>query len=149
MARKRIGQLSWFDGAVGLAQKRRRDRLTEIAALLDWRPFEALLSEIHSSRRGEPSYPPLAMFKVLLLQRWYDLSDPAMEEALFDRLSFRRFAGLALEDDTPDHATIFRFREQLPRSLMQLGGASCRQRVGSEVSLTGVAGLLQKKIINI
>src|SRR3546814_21201226 len=59
--------------------------------------------------------PPLAMFKVLLLQRWYDLSDPAMEEALFDRLSFRRFAGLALEDDTPDHATIFRFREQLTR----------------------------------
>src|SRR3546814_14691263 len=55
------------------------------------------------------------MFKVLLLQRWYDLSDPAMEEALFDRLSFRRFAGLALEDDTPDHATIFRFREQLTR----------------------------------
>src|SRR3546814_17632610 len=55
------------------------------------------------------------MVKVLLLQRWYDLSDPAMEEALFDRLSFRRFAGLALEDDTPDHATIFRFREQLTR----------------------------------
>src|SRR3546814_9200494 len=100
MARKRIGQLSWVDGAVGWAQKRRRDRLTEIAALLDWRPFEALLSEIHSSRRGEPSYPPLAMFKVLLLQRWYDLSDPAMEEALFERLSFRRLAGLALEDDT-------------------------------------------------
>src|SRR3546814_17306329 len=63
MARKRIGQLSWVDGAVGWAQKRRRDRLTEIAALLDWRQFEALLSEIHSSRRGEPSYPPLAMFK--------------------------------------------------------------------------------------
>src|SRR3546814_20199068 len=92
MARKRIGQLSWVDGAVGWAQKRRRDRLTEIAALLDWRPFEALLSEIHSSRRGEPSYPPLAMFKMLLLPRWSDLSDPAMEEALFNRLSFRRFA---------------------------------------------------------
>src|SRR3546814_5368723 len=115
MARKRIGQLSWVDGAVGWAQKRRRDRLTEIAALLDWRPFEALLSEIHSSRRGEPSYPPLAMFKVLLLQRWYDLSDPEMEEALFDRLSFRRFAGLALGDDTPGHATTFRLREQLTR----------------------------------
>lgn len=115
MARKRIGQLSWVDGAVGRAQKRRRDRLTEIAALLDWRPFAGLLSAIHSSRRGEPSYPPLAMFKVLLLQRWYALSDPAMEEALFDRLSFRRFAGLALEDDTPDHTTIFRFREELAR----------------------------------
>jgi IS5 family transposase len=37
------------------------------------------------------------MFKVLLLQRWYDLSGPAMEEALADRLSFRRFVGLSLE----------------------------------------------------
>src|SRR3546814_7960572 len=75
MARKRIGQLGWGDAAISRRRKQRRDRLTEIAALLDWRPFEALLSEIHSSRRGEPSYPPLAMFKVLLLQRWYDLSD--------------------------------------------------------------------------
>lgn len=87
----------------------------EISGLLDWAPLERLLSPIHSSRRGEPSYPPLAMFKVLLLQRWYGLSDPAMEEALYDRLSFRRFVGLALEDDTPDHTTIFRFREQLAR----------------------------------
>src|SRR3546814_10937753 len=103
MARKRIGQLGWGDAAISRRRKQRRDRLTEIAALLDWRPFEALLSEIHSSRRGEPSYPPLAMFKVLLLQRWYDLSDPAMEAALFDRLSFRRFAGLALGDAPPAH----------------------------------------------
>src|SRR3546814_12608702 len=59
------------------------------------------------------------MFKALLLQRWYQLSDPGLEEALCDRLSFRRFAGLALEDDTPDHSTIFRFREQLvARALM-------------------------------
>lgn len=115
MARKRIGQMSWVDGAVERRQARRRDRLGEITGLIDWRPFERLLSPIHASARGEASYPPLMMFKVLLLQRWYDLSDPAMEEALFDRLSFRRFAGLALEDDTPDHSTIFRFRDALSR----------------------------------
>jgi hypothetical protein len=40
------------------------------------------------AKKGEPSYPPLVMFKVLLLQRWYGLSDPAMEAALCDRLSF-------------------------------------------------------------
>lgn len=113
MARKRIGQLGWGDRAVAGRKGPRRDKLAEIAALIDWGPFEAALSEIYASRRGEPSYPPLAMFKVLLLQRWYQLSDPAMEEALFDRLSFRRFAGLALEDDTPDHSTIFRFRAQV------------------------------------
>jgi IS5 family transposase len=55
------------------------------------------------------------MFKVLLLQRWYDLSDPGMEEALADRLSFRGFVGLTLEDETPDHSTIWRFREHLAK----------------------------------
>lgn len=115
MARKQIGQMSWIDGAVERRRGQRRDRLGEIGALLDWRGFETLLSPIHGSARGEASYPPLMMFKVLLLQRWYDLSDPAMEEALYDRLSFRRFVGLALEDDTPDHSTIFRFRDALTR----------------------------------
>lgn len=115
MARKRIGQMSWVDGAVERRLGRRRDRLGEIAALVDWQPFETLLSPIHGSARGEASYPPLMMLKVLLVQRWYALSDPEMEEALYDRLSFRRFAGLALEDDTPDHSTIFRFRDELTR----------------------------------
>src|SRR3546814_16253708 len=111
MARKRIGQLGWGDAAISRRRKQRRDRLTEIAALLDWRPFEALLSEIHSSRRGETSYPPPAMFKVLLLQRWYDLSDPAMEEAMFHRLSSRPSAGLSMEDDTPSHRPNTRVRQ--------------------------------------
>ena len=41
------------------------------------------------------------MVKVLLLEQWYGLSDPQMEEALRDRISFRRFVGLDLQDDTP------------------------------------------------
>jgi hypothetical protein len=44
-----------------------------------------------------PSCPPLAMLKTLLLQRWYSLSDEGLEEALSDRLPFRRFCGFALE----------------------------------------------------
>ena len=115
MAREQIGQLGWGDRAVSERRQQRRDRLARIGALLDWQPFERLLADLHPSRRGEPSYPPLMMFKVLLLQRWYQLSDPEMEEALYDRLSFQRFAGLALADDTPDHSTIFRFRDQLTR----------------------------------
>ena len=50
-----------------------------------------------------------------MLEQWYNLSDPQMEEALGDRLSFRRFVGLGLQDDTPDHATISRFRTELAR----------------------------------
>ena len=53
------------------------------------------------------------MVKVLLLQQWYQASDPAMEEALWERLSFRRFVGLGLQDDAPDHSTISRFRTRL------------------------------------
>jgi IS5 family transposase len=49
----------------------------------------------------------------LLLQQWYGLSDPGLEEALGDRLSFRRFVGLALDEAVPDHATISRFRNEL------------------------------------
>ena len=53
--------------------------------------------------------------KCLLLQQWYRLSDPGLEEELSDRLSFRRFVGLALADPVPDHSTLSRFRAELVR----------------------------------
>ena len=71
------------------------------------------LARVHSALEGRPSYPPLMMVKVLLLEQWYNLSDPQMEEALQDRISFRRFVGLGLQDDTPDYSTISRFRATL------------------------------------
>lgn len=113
MPRRRVGQLSWIDGALLKRRERRRDPLAEIHGLVDWAPFERLLCGLHNAAKGEAAYPPLVMFKVLLLQRWYGLSDPAMEAALFDRMSFLSFAGLSAEDETPDHATIWRFRQKL------------------------------------
>jgi len=115
MGQRRIGQLGLMDAAVSRRGRGRRDVLDEIAQQLDWSAFERLLAVIPVAAKGEPSFPPVMMFKVLLLQRWYGLSDPAMEAALYDRLSFQRFAGLSLEDDTPDHSTIWRFRERLTR----------------------------------
>jgi IS5 family transposase len=53
------------------------------------------------------------MVKALLLQQWYGLSDPGLEEALGDRLSFRRFVGLMLDEGSPDHSTLSRFRKAL------------------------------------
>ena len=55
----------------------------------------------------------------LLLEQWYVLSDPQMEEALRDRISFRRFVGLDLQDHTPDHSTISRFRTALGEKLSE------------------------------
>lgn len=115
MRRRKIGQLGFADAAAA-RPARGRDTLGEIDRLVDWAPIERLLDGIHASSRGEPAYPPLMMFKVLLLQRWHALSDPQMEDALSDRLSFLRFAGLSLDDATPDHSTIWRFREQLAKT---------------------------------
>ena len=80
-----------------------------------WSAFEALLSPIRGSATGAPGYPPLTMFKILLLQQWHTLSDPCAEEAVRDRLSFRRFCGLPLDVETPDHASIWRFRQTIDK----------------------------------
>ena len=93
----------------------RNETLERIDALLDWEPIARLVAAIHAAPQGRPAYPPLAMFRITLLQQWYAASDPAIEEALRDRLSFRRFAGFGLDDATPDHSTISRFRTQLTR----------------------------------
>ena len=84
--------------------------------MIDWRPIEKFLAKKlrrHADAVGNPAYPPLAMFKVLLLQRWYNLSDQGMDDALADRISFCSFAGLSFDYDTPDSTTTCRFRNHL------------------------------------
>ena len=89
--------------------------LDRIDKAFDWPAFEALLAPIHASIRGAPGYPPLVMFKILLVQQWHTLTDPGAEEAVRDRLSFRRFCGLPLEAETPDHTSIWRFRQTIDK----------------------------------
>lgn len=96
--------------ASGLGANRRLDRVSQ---LVEWAPFERLLEALRPGEAGRPPYPALSMFKGLLLQQWYGLSDPGLEEALLDRLSFRRFCGFALDQATPDETTICRFRQAL------------------------------------
>jgi transposase, IS5 family len=89
------------------------ETLERIGKLVKWYRFEKLLARLHSAETGRPAYAPLVMFKALLLAQWYGLSDMGLEESLNDRLSFRRFAGLGLDGDTPDHTTLCRFRNDL------------------------------------
>jgi transposase, IS5 family len=91
----------------------RNERLERIAVLIDWRRVEQLLGVLHAGPTGRPPYAPLAMLKALLLQQWYGLSDPGLEEALLDRVSFRRFCGFALDAAIPDETTLCRFRNAL------------------------------------
>ena len=111
--RRELGQLSLADGLVEGAGRNRQ--LERIAALVDWGAFERLLGAVYAAPVGRPSYGLLVLLRCLLLQQWYRLSDPGLEEALSDRLSFRRFVGLALADPVPDHSTLSRFRSELVR----------------------------------
>ena len=115
MAERRIGQLSFADNLVADAGWANAT-LKRIRELVDWKDIESLLGGLRSGPMGAPAYPALALFKALLLQQLYGLSDPQLEEALADRLSFRHFLGLSLTDDVPDHSTLWRFREQLTKS---------------------------------
>lgn len=111
MAWKNTFQQSLADSLV-----HEHDALTElddIQNLIDWSVIEGQLSTIHNNPMGEKAWPPLVMFKVLLLQAWYRLSDPACEKQLVRDLLFRRFVGLSLQDAVPDHSTILRFRNKL------------------------------------
>ena len=94
----------------------RNARLETIAGQIDWSAVEAVLGGLKSGRMGPPAYPALLMFKALLVQQWYGLSDPGLEEALSDRMSFRRFVGLAADQAAPDHSTLWRFRQALAKS---------------------------------
>jgi len=90
--------------------------LDEVEKVIEWRSIEKILNRHYKKAKnitGNSAYPPLPMFKILLLQRWYNLSDPAMEEALYDRISFLRFTGFSLSSELPDHSTICRFRNYL------------------------------------
>jgi transposase, IS5 family len=85
-------------------------KLERLSGLIDWTPLARLAKTLRAAPTGRPPYPALAMLKALYLQALYDLSDPGLEEALMDRLSFRRFCGFALDAGTPDETTICRFR---------------------------------------
>jgi len=112
--RRDLRQMSLADGLVN-QRAGRNDWLGEIDKMIDWPAISVVLSRIYSSDEGRPSYPVLTLVRLLLLQQWYCLSDPGLEEAVDDRLSFRRFAGLPLDEGVPDHSTIWRFRQELER----------------------------------
>ncbi len=68
---------------------------------------------ISAAAKGEPGWPPLALFRALLLATWHDLSDVRLAEALDDRASFRRFCGFAAHEPTPERTAFARFRRGL------------------------------------
>lgn len=87
--------------------------LDEMNTIIPWGEFDIFFNK-HLKRKdnkpGRPAYPTRLMFKIHLLQQWYDLSDRQAEYQINDRLSFRKFLGLGIEDNVPDATTIENFR---------------------------------------
>lgn len=112
MVDKTTGQFSFADALV--TTRGGPDRLGKLASVVKWYRLQKVLRPVaREGLTGRPSYPVVIMFKALMLQQLYGLSDAELEEAIYDRLSFRRFCGLGLDETVPDHTTLCRFRNRL------------------------------------
>ena len=102
-----------------------------------WEAFLALIEPVYhkpSSKGGRPPIPLEVMLRIHLLQQWFTLSDPLMEEMLIDTPCFRRFAGIEpMEGRIPDETTILNFRHLLEK-----------HRIAEQI-LEGVNEMLRKK----
>ena len=94
-----------------------KDSLLKLNSVVNWQMFRAELETLRDKQRkstaGAKPYDAVLMFKILILQSLYNLSDEAMEYQILDRMSFMRFLGLHAGDPVPDAKTIWLFREQL------------------------------------
>lgn len=145
MARRRIGQerLAVVETNAAVAA------LDQINALIDWSEIDRQLVGIYAALKGEHGWPPLALFRAMLLAVWHDLSDVKLAEALADRVSFRRFCGFSASEATPERTAFVRFRAELigrglDRLLFdaitrQLAGKGVAVRTGTLVDATLIA----------
>lgn len=96
------------------------DSLEKLNQAINWEIFRPRLTKVFMKQPkgagGRPPYDYLMMFKVLVLQRIYNLSDDQAEYQINDRMSFMRFLGLGLGDRIPDAKTIWLFRDTLTRA---------------------------------
>ena len=122
MNQRATGQSSFCDLAVAaLGGPKTAALLEKLGAAVPWKKLVApvlALPEyakyaLDPSRPGERPIDPLVMLRATMLAKWFNLSDPQLEEQLKDRISFRRFVGLSQQDPTPDETTFVRFRRRL------------------------------------
>lgn len=99
------------------------DPLARLDELVDWEAFRGELARVHDKPRksaaGRKPFDVVLMFKLLVIQHLYGLSDEQVEYQVRDRFSFARFVGLSSADRVPDARTLWLFRERL----QAIGGA--------------------------
>ena len=97
-------------------QTRKEKFLARMDKLIPWQRLERVIEPHYpKAGNGRRPYPLITMLRIHCMQHWYTLSDPAMEDALYEIASMRLFAGLSLEQAIPDHTTIMNFRHLLER----------------------------------
>lgn len=92
------------------------DPLEKIEGAIEWEMFRPMLNTIrknNTEKGGRPSHDEVLMFKIVMLQQWYGISDDQAEFQINDRLSFQRFLGMELGEKAPDAKTIWVFKEAL------------------------------------
>jgi len=98
------------------------DSLEKLTKYIDFEMFRPSLTEFFTKEAkgagGRPPYDYVLMFKIIILQRIYNISDDAMEYQINDRLSFMRFLNLGISDKVPDSKTIWHYKNELAKENM-------------------------------
>ena len=114
---KKSGTTSLFSQDYRLEKlSKQGDPLERLNKVIRWEYFRETIEKIYTKKivnAGPKPYDPLLMFKILILQRYYNLSDTQIEYQILDRLTFCRFLGLSLNDKVPDEKTVWEFRNKL------------------------------------
>ncbi len=106
-----------FDEDIRLNKISKQGDPLEKLKTIKWNIFKKPIEKIFEKEKkvpgGRPRTDVILMFKIMILQRFYNISDEQMEYQILDRLSFMRFLDLNIRDEVPDHNTIWGFREAL------------------------------------
>lgn len=110
-----MGQLSFISIAQAKKRLRKEKFLNEMDQVIPWKKLAKIVKPCYrDSKIGRNKMPLERMLRILCLQQWYGLSDPAVEEEIYDRASFQKFLNLdLLSDPVPDETTVLRFRHLL------------------------------------
>ena len=108
--------------ATSMEKNRSLQTLEQMNKVINWPRIEKIMLKYYkvgTSNEGADAYPPLMLFKCLLLQKWFRIpSDPELESQINDRISFKSFLKLPFDMPSPDHSTFSRFRKRLSKKAM-------------------------------
>jgi IS5 family transposase len=127
-------EFSFADVVLENSKKNNRSikKMQHLNKSINWNRVEDILMNhytVGTSSEGADAYPPLLLFKCLLIQKWFHIdSDPELENMINDRWSFKEFLNFPLSKPSPDHSTFSRFRKRLSKEAMdQINSEILRQ----------------------